>query len=366
MTDGTPSSQTYLVDEVGNRRLEVREYLQSARPGAVRLTSTSIICSAMAAALTAGPALGGQSFAQAIQHALGLPESSTVWRLLCFGAVVVSVLAAISTGLLKSSDTTAHIATAEIAKGKLDGLFIRLKFEGNAEHAPEELAEIIATVPFIDERKSSRRRWLLVGGSGVVIILLALFALSLQSHPTQPGAVKTTTTSSSPIARSTSGPTPSPEATGVYSGRTATATIGISIIVDAGRATAYVCDGQRLEVWLKGTAEGNRLTMTGKTGTSFSGVIQGQSLSGAVNTPTSRLEILATSSAPPAGVYRANIKLNNQDAVIGWAVLSDGTQLGVVDVAGSLTPAPYLTFTSPDCPVFTLNGESHPACRVTP
>jgi hypothetical protein len=172
------------------------------------------------------------------------------------------------------------------------------------------------------------------------------------SGPTQP----------TPTTASTPSPTPTVAAAGVFTGRTSTAGIGLSIVVDNGVATAYVCDGQTLEAWLSGTVAGDVVQMSGEDGASLDGTLNQQGLSGTISTTAGQIPFLAGTAGPPAGVYRAEIELGGTDTYIGWAVLADGTQLGVIDTRDGGLPAPPLDLGTS---TFQLNGQTYQAERVS-
>ena len=89
------SSDTELLDEIAAQQESVDAYLDGAKPRFSRLTLVSILGSAVAAALTAGPAMGGTTFTEGVQGILALSEQSTVWRLLCLAAALVWVAAGV-------------------------------------------------------------------------------------------------------------------------------------------------------------------------------------------------------------------------------------------------------------------------------
>lgn len=93
-----------------------------------RLSLVSIISSALAAALTAGPALGGQGFTDSVAGAFNTGEDSTVWRVLCLLTLVVSVISAIAVNLSKSRNWEARIISAEACNAELEGLQTLLEF----------------------------------------------------------------------------------------------------------------------------------------------------------------------------------------------------------------------------------------------
>ena len=64
-----------------------------------------------------------------------------------------------------------------------------------------------------------------------------------------------------------------------------------------------------------------------------------------------------------AGVYEAIIEVNGAPARIGWAVLPDGTQVGLVNREGVRSGAPPLDTADLS---FTYNGAQHCAARKAP
>jgi hypothetical protein len=120
--------RTDLLQRVASRRADVQAYLRAERPRSHRRATFTIVLSTLAAVSTAGPAVGGESFAGGIQRALGLPSDSIVWRVLCLVALLVSVGAAILTNLDKSHDRVAALAGVEAVDGELAGLAVLLEF----------------------------------------------------------------------------------------------------------------------------------------------------------------------------------------------------------------------------------------------
>jgi hypothetical protein len=112
------------IEELANRirlkRGEIEAYLRSAQPRKRRLLNLTIGGGTLAAALTAGPAVGGQTFTAWLTQALGLQSPS--WRLLCGAASIASVVATVSTQLLKSHNVEANVARAQSCRAKLEVL----------------------------------------------------------------------------------------------------------------------------------------------------------------------------------------------------------------------------------------------------
>jgi hypothetical protein len=117
-----------LLQRIASRRASVQAHLQEQRPRFRRRANLTIVLSTLAALATAGPAVGGEPFAQGIQRALGLNSDSYVWRVLCLIALLVSVSAAILTNLGKSQDQAVRLANAEAVEAELEGLAVLLEF----------------------------------------------------------------------------------------------------------------------------------------------------------------------------------------------------------------------------------------------
>jgi hypothetical protein len=109
-----------LLDRINRTRTQLDAYLSAALPRKRRLLNTTILGGSFAAALTAGPAVGGQPFTAWLTGALGLTSPS--WRLLCGTAAVCSVMATIATQLLKSDNIEHNVMRAQSARAKLDVL----------------------------------------------------------------------------------------------------------------------------------------------------------------------------------------------------------------------------------------------------
>lgn len=139
-----------LIRRIEARRSSINAFLQRVRPRSNRLANISIISSAAAAVFTAGPALGGLSFAEAVQRGLSLPESSVVWRVLCLVAMLVSLVAAISVNLNKSQDVAAQLSAAEACDAELEGLQTLIEFAQLPVHDAAELYQkYITKIPFV-------------------------------------------------------------------------------------------------------------------------------------------------------------------------------------------------------------------------
>ena len=141
-----------LRDRIQARRVSIQAYVRDAAPRAHRLTNIAIVSSAIVSVLTAGPALGGVKFTEAAASMLNTPNDALIWRGLCFGALILSLVAAISTNLNKSQDTAARLAKAESASGALEGLQTLVEFEQiPVGEAVQQYQQTVAEIPFIPD-----------------------------------------------------------------------------------------------------------------------------------------------------------------------------------------------------------------------
>jgi hypothetical protein len=179
----------------------------------------------------------------------------------------------------------------------------------------------------------------------VVVLALILLAVNLTTKTdgaaTSPAADSATTAPAAPAPAlpSADAGTPIP-AQAKYTGKTSGRKAGeasVAVAVKDGKASAYLCDGKKLESWLKGDVQGSSVTLTGKNG-SLAGRYENGQLTGNVTVDGLSWTFSATPSKSPAGVYRA--RQGTADA--GWIVYPDGTQTGVQNIGGTASPAPAL------------------------
>jgi len=119
------SSADYLLTQIATKRAQMDRFLAAAGPRKRRLVNLAIVGGTLAAAFTAGPALGGPTFTAWLTKSFGL--GSPAWQLLCGGAAVCSVSATVATQLLKSQNVEEHVSRAQSCRAKLDVLEIGLK-----------------------------------------------------------------------------------------------------------------------------------------------------------------------------------------------------------------------------------------------
>jgi MFS family permease len=147
-----------LLERIRARRVSINAYVRNLEPRGARLTNLSIICSAVVTALTAGPALGGVQFTESSARVFNITDDSLVWRLLCFAAMVLSLVAAIATNLYKSHDIAARLAKAESCSAALEGLETLVEFGRlPLAEAVKQYQQAVAEVPFIHEEPPASR-----------------------------------------------------------------------------------------------------------------------------------------------------------------------------------------------------------------
>ena len=148
----------------------------------------------------------------------------------------------------------------------------------------------------------------------------------------------------------------------VYTGRSSGNQVTLAVDTDGDKAVAYICNGKTIEAWLQGSVKGNQVSLTGNKGASLTGSLSSLDMFGTV-TPGAGLSFpfSAELSPRPAGVYQARIAVNGLATRIGWAVLPDGTQVGVAVAGTTKYPAPPLDLSNDS---FTLDGGSFTAAPV--
>ena len=140
-----------LLDRVVRKKQEVEAFLSRAQPRRRRLLNVTIFGGTLAAAFTAGPAVGGASFTQWLTKAFGLDNPS--WQLLCGAAAACSVAATLSTQLLKSQNVEEHVARALSCRAKLEVLEVGLTTgQLDVPQATTEFMRCVEEASFLDGR----------------------------------------------------------------------------------------------------------------------------------------------------------------------------------------------------------------------
>jgi serine/threonine protein kinase len=127
----------------------------------------------------------------------------------------------------------------------------------------------------------------------------------------------------------------------------------IAIAVRDGGAIAYLCDGNRLEAWLLGSAAGGKLNLSGPHGASLTGSYDKAAAVGSVTVAGRKWALDVPVAKKPSGLYRSTAQVRGARVVAGWIVLPGGDQVGMVNSGGVETPAPPLDLSSRSA---TVNG----------
>ena len=126
--DETSDTRQRLSTRIDAKQKDLQSYLGRERPRRTRLANISIVGSALAAAFTAGPAVGGTGFTNAVAELFNLSDDSVVWRGLCLLAVIASIAAALATNFATSRSVADRVSAAETASAQLEGLQVSLNF----------------------------------------------------------------------------------------------------------------------------------------------------------------------------------------------------------------------------------------------
>ena len=116
----------------------------------------------------------------------------------------------------------------------------------------------------------------------------------------------------------------------------------LAISLRDGVAIAYICDGERVEAWLKGTAANGELSLTGKGGAKIAATFTARGAKGKVTVEGETHTFDIGIAKKPSGLYRTAKKVRNAEVVGSWIVLPDGKQVGVLTDGGVPGPAPAL------------------------
>ncbi|UUO00982.1 hypothetical protein M4D79_20035 [Mycolicibacterium novocastrense] len=182
-----------------------------------------------------------------------------------------------------------------------------------------------------------------LGAVAALAAALWLGNVSQEQAPAAAPATEAVATSSAPAPAKV----PQPPATGFparadYLGTVPTATgeITLEISVDGDQALAYACDGDSLEVWLRGDAADGVVNLTSKDKTGvLDGHLDGNAMVGLLTIGEKNWVFTAPAAEAPAGLYR----YEREGVRSSWIVDEDGEVTGVLRRSdGSLGRAPVL------------------------
>jgi MFS family permease len=145
-----------LLSLIRARRASIQAFMRTVGPRSQRLSIISIVSSGIVSVLTAGPALGGAKFTVAAAAMAGAGDDAIIWRSLCFLAMVLSIVAAITTNMFKSSEATLRLAKAEACHAALEGLETLVHFgQIPLAEAVVQYQQQVAEIPFVPELLAS-------------------------------------------------------------------------------------------------------------------------------------------------------------------------------------------------------------------
>jgi hypothetical protein len=181
----------------------------------------------------------------------------------------------------------------------------------------------------------------LVTMAAVGVLAVVVLGVSLARTPAPEGAVNPPplAIANTPPPTTTSS-VPTREA--VYIGLSSANEVTVAVAVSGEEASAYICDGKRVESWLEGTVAGEQVDLQGRNGAQLTATLSDQAALGMVTVADRQLPFSAAVARPPAGIYEGQATVDGERNRIGWIVLPNGRQVGLNNVAGTRTPAPEL------------------------
>jgi hypothetical protein len=138
-----------LLELVRAKRAEVENYLNQASRRRRLLTNLVLTGSAVAAVLTAPPAVGGKPFANWLQGVFGAKTPS--WQYLCIFATLFSAATLIATQLQKSNNYDENIARARAVRATLETLEVSVSAGSmTTRDGTQEFLRCLENSSFID------------------------------------------------------------------------------------------------------------------------------------------------------------------------------------------------------------------------
>ena len=124
--------------------------------------------------------------------------------------------------------------------------------------------------------------------------------------------------------------------TGTWAGRLASGEGTLAVAAKNGAAIAYLCDGDKLEEWMTGTAIGGKLDLRSDDGSRLTGAASRTSATGTVTVDGKARPFTIEVAQKPSGLYRFANRVRGAKIVGGWIVLKDGRQVGLATVDGKI------------------------------
>ena len=123
----------------------------------------------------------------------------------------------------------------------------------------------------------------------------------------------------------------------------------VGIVTTMDKALAYICDGEDLAQWYRGSLQAGGLFEVRSTTkkSRITAQVTGRSVFGAITLEDGRvLSFRAIPGEGSAGLYRSDDRINDVRYLGGWVVLPNGEQRGAVTDIGSTRPGFMLEFRS--------------------
>src|SRR5262249_13606928 len=137
------------------------------------------------------------------------------------------------------------------------------------------------------------------------------------------------------VPAATSSPT-----SATYAGRVGGGGGSVAVAIHGTQAIAYVCNGSTVEAWMKGTATGGKLVMTGKDGAKLTATYTSRRAAGHFAAHGTDYSFAVHLVTKPSGLYQATAKVRGATVKAGWIVLPDGSQVGAFEGdSASATPS---------------------------
>jgi hypothetical protein len=173
----------------------------------------------------------------------------------------------------------------------------------------------------------------LVTLGAVAALGIGIWLVNVSNEEPQPASPvsQPTTTTVAPAPQPSAAPAAAPAAfpaTADYLGKiaTATGTLTLDISVQDDNAIAYACDGDSVEVWLRGSAADGAVNLTSRDKSSrLEGSLEGSAVVGTLWIGEKTWDFTADPAQPPAGLYVY------EDAGVrnSWIIDGDGGVTGV-------------------------------------
>jgi hypothetical protein len=151
---------------------------------------------------------------------------------------------------------------------------------------------------------------------------------SSSAPATEPSAVPAATSAPAPASSAAAAPSPT-HAT--YAGRVGGGGGSVAVAIHGSQAIAYVCNGSTVEAWMRGTATGGKLVMTGKDGAKLTATYSHRRVAGDVAAHGTDYSFAVHLVNKPSGLYQATAAVRGAKVKAGWIVLPDGSQVGAFE-----------------------------------